>query len=400
VLKHAESSLAEPFTPSQLSNAIGALLGQELHRVLSKYSRGLDFEGWLLHVADAAADAISKSLERIAEGVEDDKWLVNLRLLAGLAGQAPPRVVEPVIDDLRVMQQELRFAIPDRIIKLVPNDRFLLRLVQPHPTGHIWSIREPNSPRIGYVIQLHWHIDNTYSYYLQTVDICGLPWPGSSWEYKELEDAFAAWAKQESHSAESKLDIHKGSQWIQPLLDCVPQHLPDMVDGDEPLAYLNGWFRLRCILDSLWQDSELVNADVPITPDNEAIETKRAAEQACQDFANDIKKHDRLGIFTTPCEPGYCDNIEDHPIPLSDLWHAWFKDCAGGAETLLTPHRVDWARGYLVDHAEEEDLVKELLAYWVEFFGYRFGYPEEVVSKCVEVVYGNSRDSADCPGYP
>lgn len=348
-------------TPADLEDAVGQLLGAELHWATHSVGIDLRFDDWFVHVLAGAVDRTA--------GTEDPaERSAMLRLAYGMLSQAPSETLDECRSLYAKIRRQARHADRD-----VGGDPWLLTPPEVKATGRVWLMFDEPSVRLRYLIELARRGAAEAELYEVEVDACWLPMVAAAGPAGPLDAEPPG--RQGEGVVEPRLVEHPD------LLGALVNATWDrtVVSGLESEAVLAQRFCMYRRIDALGTALRKQGSQLPGRSRDHGV--TMAMMQAQAGFLEDLG-----------AQHGTDRDEEGASLVLSQ----WTEDSTPGTEWTITEHRVEHHRHLLGDYDQPADLL-EILAAWVRFLGERTDADPDLVDRTVAVARGAQRSATACP---
>lgn len=353
--------------PRELEEATAGLLGAELHRAINEEARGLRFDLWFEHLVEAAVARI-----RVEAG-RDGAWQAPWWLLHGLTSVGPPPLAAAAQTALGRARKQLR-RDQDQ------SQPVWLRLLPGvGATGEAWQMHDVYGARFAVIAGFTYPDGTDRSVFLFDIDACGLVDLVGAGVFDDVEQAAAVWRASVGDAADHAhpAPILTGDE-LSCLIHCHTGE--DMVQGTEPRAVTDNWFRARR------RSHDLV----------QALRARGMSLPEARNLFRDVDIAPAAEAFTAWYRAAH--GTEPDPEALDALAAEWLEGALPGTAHAASPHRARYLLNLLDDWIPDHPLTvgaKALLPEWVRWHGEQAGLPQHLIDRAVTVAAGGPRPESD-----
>ena len=366
VLDRSDAVLAAR-SPRELEEATAGLLGTELHRAINEERRGLRFDRWFEHLVEAAVARI-----RVEAG-RDGAWQAPWWLLHGLTSVGPPVLAAAAQTALGRARKELAkdaYRSQPEWLRLLPRIS---------ATGEVWQMRDVYGTRFAVIAGFTYPDGTDRSVFLFDIDACGLVDLVGAGVFDDVEQAAVVWRATVGDAADHAhpAPIVTGDQ-LSCLIHCRTGE--DMVQGTEPRAVMDNWFRARRRTHDLVQ----------------ALRKRGMSLPEARNLFRDVDTEPTAEAFTAWYRAAH--GTEPDPEVVDALAAEWLEGALPGTQHAASPHRAQYLLTLIDDWIPDHPVTvgaKALLPEWVRWNGEQAGLPEDLIDRVVAVAAGGPRPETD-----
>jgi hypothetical protein len=350
----ASHALLKAQNPRALEQATAELIGAELHDAVREKRPGWRFEVWATQLIGRAADRVVDAARRGGE------WQGPWRLLHGLAAIGSHGLdawaVEAASRAARSLPPEALAAQPSWL-KVMPDIR---------ATGDVRVMRDAYGTRFAIIAEFRYDGENSSSWYLLDIDVCGLIGLASAGAFDTPEQAAAAWRNEVGVSAEGIAPAPATTESLTCLVYC--GHDEPRFVGSHPRTVMENWFRGPRRTSDLLDGLRARGVELPRYRD--------------LDQYGDYKP--TAAAFTAWYSAQY--GYPPERRVAGDLADTWLSGCMPGTEHAVSPDRSLEFRVTIMAMVHDEYDRDELLDAapdWVQWQGEQAGIPEHLIQLAV-----------------
>lgn len=240
-------------------------------------------------------------------------------------------------------------------------------------TGEVWQLRDVYGARFAVIAGFTYPDGTDPTVFLFDIDACGLVDLVGAGVFDDVEQAAAAWRATVGEAAEhaQPAPVAAGDQ-VSCLVHC--QTGEDMVQGTEPRAVTDNWFRARR------RSHDLV----------QALRGRGMALPQPRNLFRDVDIEPAAEAFTAWYRAAHATDPD--PEALDALAAEWLEGALPGTQHAASPHRARYLLTLIDDWIPDHPVTvgaKALLPEWVRWNGEQAGLPEELINRSVEVAAGD-----------
>jgi hypothetical protein len=346
--------------PRELEEATARLLGAELHRLIHEEQQGLWLDWWFEQLVEAAVARTR------AEAARDGVWQAPWWLLHGLTSIGPPALAAAAQTALG----RARKAVPGAGYRSQPE--WLRLLPRIGATGEVWQLRDAYGTRFAVIAGFTYPDGTDRSVFLFDVDACGLVDLVGAGVFDDLQEATAAWrarvGEAADHAGPAPVD---SAEQLSCLVHC--QVGEEMVQGTEPRAVTDNWFRARRRIHDLAH----------------ALRKRGMALPEARNLFRDVDVDPAAEAFTAWYRATH--GTDPDPEAVDAVAAEWLEGALPGTEHAASPHRARYLRALVDDWIPDHPVTvtaKEMLPEWVRWNGEQAGLPEHFLNRAVAAAAG------------
>jgi hypothetical protein len=357
--------------PRELDQATAELLGAELHRVVRDESRGMWFDWLFEEIAGAATTRVRDGASR-----SDEAWEASWRLLHGLTSIGSP----PLRWVAHQALARARKALPAGARARQPG--WLPLLPKLGATGEVWEMHDVYGTRFAVIAGFRYPSGTDPSVYLFDIDTCDIVRLASAGVFDGVGEAASAWRKLIGAAAGEAQPTSVDTPERMYCLAHLGSH-ERHVEGDEPRAVLDNWFRLDR------RRYELADA----------LSRRGMPLPAAKSLYH--------GLDTTPMTTAFtnwylrCHDIAPDAEALEALAQQWLEGAIPGTEHSASPHRVQSQLNLINDWDPVDPVTvdaKALLPEWVRWNCAEAGLSAQLTDRSVAVARGEYTSTGHLEG--
>ena len=347
--------------PRELEEATAGLLGAELHRAIHE-EQGLWLDWWFERLVERAGARIR------LEASHADRWQAPWWLLHGLTSLGPPRLAAAAQTSLGRARRHLAkdaFQSQPEWLRLLPRIG---------ATGEVWQMRDVYGARFAVIAGFTYPDDVDPSVFLFDIDACGLVNLVRAGVFDEVEEAAASWRATVGEAADhaSPAPVETADQ-----LSCLVQGQrgDDIIEGTEPRALADNWFRARRRTHDLAQALRRRGMELP----------------EARNLFDDVDIEPMSQAFTAWYRTAH--GTEPDPDGVEAVAAEWLEGALPETRQAASPHRARYLLTLIGDCEPDHPVTvaaKALLPEWVRWNGEQAGLPEHFISRAVAAAAAGS----------